>query len=78
MAGNVWEWTSSLGWDYPYRANDGRENPDPPDSRVLRGGSWLNMYDSTRSAYRRRYIPAYHSRLHGFRCCLPIQDGGQR
>ena len=70
MAGNVWEWTSSLYWSYPYQATDGREDPNSPDSRVLRGGSWLNLYDGARAAYRRAYIPAYHSRIHGFRCCV--------
>jgi formylglycine-generating enzyme required for sulfatase activity len=74
MAGNVWEWTSSLYRDYPYRADDGREDPDSADSRVLRGGSWLNLYDSTRCAYRRSYTPAYGSRIHGFRPCLSSAD----
>jgi formylglycine-generating enzyme required for sulfatase activity len=72
MAGNVWEWTSSLYWAYPYEADDGREDLTTPESRVLRGGSWLDLYDSARAAYRRRYVPAYHSRTHGFRVCLSV------
>ena len=70
MAGNVWEWTSSLYWAYPYHADDGREDLSSHESRVLRGGSWLNPYDSARAAYRRAYVSAYHSRTHGFRPCM--------
>jgi formylglycine-generating enzyme required for sulfatase activity len=52
MAGNVWEWTSSLYQPYPYRKNDGRENFDSTDNRVLRGSSWLNDSQYARVAYR--------------------------
>ena len=41
MAGNVWEWTSSLHEDYPYRVDDGREDMSSSEYRVLRGGSFL-------------------------------------
>jgi iron(II)-dependent oxidoreductase len=76
MAGNVWEWTSSLWgkdlmnseYDYPYDPTDGRENLDAGDDvlRVLRGGSW-NDQNFARCSCRLRYGPNYRIDNYGFR-----------
>jgi formylglycine-generating enzyme required for sulfatase activity len=39
MASNVWEWTHSEDKEYPYIANDGREDEQKGVKRVLRGGA---------------------------------------
>jgi len=60
MSGNVWEWTSSLYREYPYRADDGREDVDSPDVRVLRGGAFNNDAGFARVSYRSRNYPDLH------------------
>jgi formylglycine-generating enzyme required for sulfatase activity len=68
MAGNVWEWTSSLYQPYPYDETDGREDMSSSESRVLRGGSWINVDYGVRSSYRYRYVPSGTDDSIGFRC----------
>jgi formylglycine-generating enzyme required for sulfatase activity/uncharacterized caspase-like protein len=67
MAGNVWEWTQSLGKGYPYDATDGREDLKAKGSRVLRGGAFLNEAGNVRCAYRDWSDPSYCSANWGFR-----------
>ena len=67
MAGNVWEWCSSLHRGYPYRADDGREDLGTSGIRVLRGGSFYNHRDGARCAFRYRTHPADRYDLSGFR-----------
>ncbi len=52
MAGNVWEWCSSLYKDYPYDPDDGREDLEADGRRVLRGGSFFHFQRAARCAYR--------------------------
>ena len=68
MAGNVWEWCSSLHAQYPYRPDDGREAMGVEGSRVLRGGSWFNDERNVRAALRDRIDPSIRDNNVGFRC----------
>jgi formylglycine-generating enzyme required for sulfatase activity len=52
MHGNAWEWCQSLDREYPYRADDGREDLKAQGRRVLRGGSWTEEPKGCRSASR--------------------------
>jgi eukaryotic-like serine/threonine-protein kinase len=73
MAGNVYEWVSSLYQSYPYDANDGRENLTSLEPRVLRGGAWSFNGNYVRSANRIRSNPTNSSdNRYGFRCALPF------
>jgi formylglycine-generating enzyme required for sulfatase activity len=72
MAGNVWEWTSSLYRPYPYRPDDGREDPEAPGTRVLRGGSWYHVARDARCSCRYLNDPdTFNDRL-GFRCVVRV------
>jgi len=74
--GQVWEWCSSKyggtgtspKYGYPYRADDGREDLEGDDTRILRGGSWYNGVALCRCAYRGRVDPWYWYYVGGFRC----------
>lgn len=68
MAGNVWEWVSSLYKPYPYDANDGREDISSEDARVLRGGSWTVSGSGVRSSDRNQYYPTNTNSDIGSRC----------
>ncbi len=68
MAGNVWEWTSSLFQPYPYDVNDGREDLNNVGDRVIRGGSWFDFDDLVRSSFRSHSDLSKISNVIGFRC----------
>jgi formylglycine-generating enzyme required for sulfatase activity len=70
LAGNVFEWTSSLYQFYPYSASDGREDLTSNGDRVLRGGSWISSGFSLLSAYRVGFNPMVTVNNVGFRCVL--------
>ena len=81
MSGNVWEWTSSRwgrtsfyrpDYSYPYDPDDGRENLDGPDLRMVRGGSWDHHQRDARCAYRGGILPAIYFNYVGLRVVVSI------
>jgi formylglycine-generating enzyme required for sulfatase activity len=52
MAGNVFQWTGSLHYPYPYQADDGRENLAAELNRGIRGCDWGCAAGFLRSSYR--------------------------
>ncbi len=73
MSGNVWEWTSTLFKAYPYKADDGREDPDALGERIARGGSWHvfgGNSGNVRADTRLRLDPGYFGGYVGFRCVI--------
>lgn len=67
MAGNVWEWTTSLDALYPYHADDGREQYEASGRRILRGGCYANPQGFARCACRFRLLPTVCNEFMGFR-----------
>lgn len=69
MSGNVREWVSSLFLEYPYKTNDGRENPNANGPRVFRGGAWSSAsVAELRTSYRSGASPSASFLSLGFRC----------
>jgi formylglycine-generating enzyme required for sulfatase activity len=78
MAGNVWEWTLSGFEPYPYVTGDGRnDTQDSIGDRVLRGGSFGDVNNDLRSAYRFNWFNDYYFSI-GFRCVVSeeVSDDG--
>lgn len=76
LTGNVWDWTSTIydqdRYPYPYRLDDGRENPEGDAMRVVRGGSWDLNPDYARAASRYGSFPDSRYFFVGFRLvCRP-------
>ncbi len=66
MAGNVWEWTSSVEKPYPYQAENVKGSHGHAH-RVLRGGSYFEGRELVRCACRKRGDASFRCDQWGFR-----------
>ena len=70
MHGNVWEWVADWYGDYSCLAVTDPAGPPFGTSRVMRGGSWIDIARLCRSAYRAYFSPGIRSNTGGFRIVL--------
>lgn len=68
LAGQAREWCNSRFASYPYRIDDGREETEGNDPRVLRGGSWNDGIGWCRCSCRIWNYPGNGAPNRGFRC----------
>jgi formylglycine-generating enzyme required for sulfatase activity len=73
MHGNVAEWCLSAYRPYPYRGDDGRDDPRAPGPKVVRGGSWNDTLRYASSASRWRYQPYQPVYNVGFRVLVDLK-----
>lgn len=67
LSGNVWEWTSSGYEEYPYVADDGREDANTTPLRSVRGGSYYYTRFQLTCAARTHFTTDVVSPQLGFR-----------
>ncbi len=68
MSGNVWEWCSDLGGGvYSTYSQTDPKGPATGSYRVLRGGSWRHVPQSSRVSGRNAYPPENRFNYLGFR-----------
>lgn len=72
LRGNIWEWCSSLIKPYPYDAHDGRESPDAPGLRVLRGGGFADSAGYLAPAFRHAERPDRRLVFNGVRLARSV------
>lgn len=75
MAGNAYDWVSSLYWPYPYKAKDGREDMTVIGDRGTRGGALDDVAAMLSTTERGEYVS--RSPLSGhhhiaFRCARSV------
>ncbi len=73
MAGNVREWVADWFGHYPADPQTNPTGPPAGQSRIPRGGSWLDTPDDVRSANRGENSPDYTRHKVGFRCAMPFR-----
>jgi formylglycine-generating enzyme required for sulfatase activity len=75
MGGNVHEWTMDPYAPYQYFRRDPKGAEKAP-KRTARGGGWDSRAEELTTTFRRGFFPDTQLKTLGFRCVIPVQEGG--
>ena len=75
MVGNVWEWTSSFMFPYPYNPDDQHEGPANKSKCVVRGGAWYYSKKLARCSAREGVFHSNSTNSLGFRLAMDAETG---
>jgi sulfatase modifying factor 1 len=76
MHGNVWEWCADDRRGYTAEAAVSPKGSVDTETRVVRGGSWINLPGSARSACRDWWLVGFRDPNRGFRFLLRSSSPG--
>ncbi|GMW00014.1 MAG: hypothetical protein AMXMBFR84_11520 [Candidatus Hydrogenedentota bacterium] len=71
MAGNVYEWTTSLFLPYDPAKREAAQQQGAAPQRVVRGGSWHSPANELRCSFRKGLFEESQLPTVGFRCVVP-------
>jgi len=74
MVGNIWQWTSSYYWRYPYDPQSRRDKQDYDGRRVSRGGAYNAPFTKAHCAWRERFAASLRQPNLGFRLICTMQS----